>query len=407
VTTDDRTAIGLYVSGVANELRRDVFKHSTLGLAARSKIVLPRAEKLSGLLRRHPDLLVGLTVAGNALWGGLLYPLLLASQVVSALASARGSSIELASGELFVANSRVALACARQAGYGGPLLLDFGGNVGATASSLPISRLPRVISAAEVLKAAHRAWKSEAAIRRVHRVPGSRLQSYSAFHWHAMYLVLERIRPRDLWFVSDSDSWAVLFDQVPGPQKRVLVQHGLLSDPGGGERDRPSSPLPVRLQNITNVCVLDARSEGDFRRMILEDESAAKSELLQHVPRPEADPRHADGTFRVLIIGQPHTVSEELALVHQTHAAMAGCKLFIKPHPSYSNRPYRRHQHRGEFELLSDSERLHAADAVVTFAASTLVWQYELAGIPALVATTVPQAFQWLVEQEAARAEPS
>lgn len=390
----------MYVSGVANELRRDVFKHTTLGLAAHSEIVLPRAEKLSGMLRRHPGLLGALTTVGNALWGVLFYPLLLASQVVTALLNVRGRSIELPSGELFVANSRIALACARHAGYSGPLLLNFDGHVIATPPPGPICHLSRVTSYSDVIKAAQRAWKSQIAVRREHQIPGSRLQSYSAFHWHAMYLVLERLGPRNLWFVSDSDSWAVLFDQVPGPQKRVLVQHGLLSDPDGGERDRPSSPLPVRLQNITNICVLNPRSEDDFRRMILEDNSSAQSELLRHLPQPESYPGHSDGAFRVLIIGQPHTVSEELALIRQAHASIAVCKLFIKPHPSYSNRPYRHYQDSGKFELLSDSEHLQTAHAIVTFASSTLVWQYELAGVPTLVARTVPQAFEWLTEQQ-------
>ena len=393
--------MALYVSGVANELRRDVFKHATLGLARHSTIVIPRAEKLAGLLRRRPVLLGRLAAITNVLWSSILYPLVLAGQVMVGFWQAKGAKVHLDSGELFVANSRIALACSRQAAYSGPLLLDASGRIVAANPQMPISTLVRAITRREVLKAGLRAWQSLSAIARAHSVPGSRLQSYSAFHWHSMFLVLERLAPQKLWFVSDSDSWAVLFDQVPGPRERILVQHGLLSDPGGSERDRPASPLPFRLQNITRICVLDERSEMDFRRMILVDGSHAQMELLHNISTPLGVLGDDDGSFRIMIIGQPHTVSEELALVRQAHATLQSCRLFIKPHPSYSDRPYRHRHESKRFDLLGDSEHLQAADAVVTFAASTLVWRYELAGVPTLVTQTVAEAVDWLVEEAA------
>lgn len=398
---EDRRAVSLYVSGVANELRRDVFMHNALGLVRHGNIVIPRAEKLAGLLRSWPVQMSRIAAVINVMWGGILYPLVLTGQVMVGLLRAKGAKVPLDSGELFVANSSIAIGCSRRASYSGPLLLNIRDNIFPPNMQMPTSRLVQVITRREVLKAGLRAWHSLLAIQQTHQVPGSRLQSYSAFHWHAMFLVLKRLAPQKLWFVSDSDSWAVLFDQVPGPQERVLVQHGLLSDPRGGERDRPASRLPFRLQNISRICVLDARSEMDFRRMILVDGSPAQMELLQNISIQLDALDNDDGSFRIIIIGQPHTISEELALARETHARLKSCRLFIKPHPSYSTRRYFNRYQSERFYVLDDGEHLRNAEAVVTFAASTLVWQYEMAGVPTFVTQTVAEAVSWLVERAA------
>lgn len=394
-----REAVDLYVSGVANELRRDLFKHETLGLDRQSKVVIPRAEKLAGLLHR-PGLLGLVAATINFLWSPILFPLVLTSQVMKGLWQARRGADQLEADELFVVNSRIALACARQAGYSGPLLLDTRGQVGMSFPHQQVSSFARSVSRQEVLTAGLRAWRSLGAIRRAHKVPGAQLQSYSAYHWHAMFLVLERLAPEKLWFVSDSDAWAVLFDRVPGPMERILVQHGLLTDQSGG-RDRPDTPLPCRLQNVTRIHVLDARSEHDFRTMVLAEESQAEAVVLQSLAKPIDILGNDDRAFRIIIIGQPHTVSEELALVGQLNTALPACRVYLKPHPSYSDRPYRKFMGTARFDLLGDSDHLPAAEAVVTFAASTLGYRYESAGIPTLVAGTAPEAVTWLADQVA------
>ena len=48
---EEKEAIALYVSGVANELRRDEFMHRALGIEKYSKVVVPRVEKLIFLVK--------------------------------------------------------------------------------------------------------------------------------------------------------------------------------------------------------------------------------------------------------------------------------------------------------------------------------------------------------------------
>lgn len=374
----------VYLDSIANEMRRDIFMHEKFGLSKRTKIIVPRIEKILGFATGQPQAFVALTSLARIIWRPLLFPVLLCVQGMLSLIYLRnGKWAGSTNSSVFVATSETAFQVLDDTSRFDVHLRLFRSKNGREGDC----HLWYFADIRDVGFAIQQSWSILIPALDRYTEPGAEFQVYTAFRWFLSWRVLDKLSPsiQTLAFVSDSDSWAVLFDEVCGVNGKVLLQHGLLSDPNGNQISRPNTPLPRRLRTVTLVEVLDEKSIDLFRQNVLAPEC-----------RPEFCFQQAKGIsivpldnefsnfFQVLVVGQPEHIKKECRFASMFLDSVKLACVIIKPHPNFSSVGYRRLR-RPRLNLVVDPDVFPLVDLVVSFGESTLLEHYRKFGTTVLV----------------------
>ena len=333
-------SVKVFVSAISNELQRDEHIFTHYPVSRYTKIVIPRLEKLAFWAENSPKLLAVIAYIAYKLWAPL-YLLVLLLQTISTLLNVSTKSA-IKEKEIFFANSLVSIICSKNTDYCGKFLystktLEKAGPVGESLGCIQDHA-----SLSDIRSAFVNSVRSLFMIWRESRTQGDIFQVYPAFHWFLTWNVLNKNKGglTTTWMSSDSDRWAVLFDQIPLNVERIIVQHGLLNDPDGQNGFRNSAPLPTLLKNISKIILLDEESEPWFWNRVLAKESCTQFEYSEGWFKPQKT--LPDVILSSLIIGQRECLKEECKLANYMVAAAPNARIYLKPPPSAGMRQYER-----------------------------------------------------------------
>ncbi|CAN0602459.1 unnamed protein product, partial [Ectocarpus sp. 12 AP-2014] len=192
---------------------------------------------------------------------------------------------------------------------------------------------------------------------------------YVTFSWFLSYHVMQRISGdvKSVYFSNHYDRWAVLFDQVFSDKWVCMLQHGILPD---------TLELSYKLKNLNVIFAIDGESELKFSKLFDLSQTVEFRRRSLHISLAGLD--HC--TKSVLIIGQPHSVKRELALIDLIGAELPQVSLFIKPHPLYGKKQYEASRYG---EIISENDYYPKVDVAICLE-STLGVEYERAGVEVL-----------------------
>ncbi len=374
-----------YCEAIKNELRRDLFMHQKLGVYRYGDVIIPRAEKLSLWLQRFPRL-VSLAVWWiNLLWRWLIYPLYLFFRAVKSCFVGGGKRISVSSTDIFIANSPSSVETVSKTDFNGDIYYTSRRHVRSGGMDC-FHILSDFCSLSDVLDAFRLSWAANRMFRMKCDVKGGALQNYVAFDWFLTWKILCRIGQHyeKIWFANDSDRWAVLFDRLPLPEEKILVQHGYLADNKGLEvNDRPGTTLPCKLKNIHKIYAYDDTSVRLFKELVLEEGYQVEFAQLKTGLALSDWPEKFLGKCRILIIGQPDSINQEIEFATQAFAYDDDFAVIFRPHPLYSSKPYSKISD-SRACLLKDADIYPSAELVVMFANSSLGFFYDRSGIRTL-----------------------
>jgi|GEM_PF-6099783 len=194
------------------------------------------------------------------------------------------------------------------------------------------------------------------------------VQSYDNFRWFMSYWCLQEIlnqKPSEFWFSNHFDRWAVLSDGVEGPTSRTLFQHGLFED---------QLYVPQRLSNVDTFYYLRKASVAFFKEGIFAPGLCPKERAFLEAFQVNTELYHNKS---VLIIAQPHVFGKEKEIAERLNSHPSVEKIYIKPHPLYSDEKYR-NLPLDKLEVVTEAPKI---DVAITFA-STLGAKYENLGTP-------------------------
>ncbi len=372
-----------YCCGIKNELRRDIFMHDKLELYKYGSIIIPRAEKIFSWFQKRSKYVYYFISLTLIIWSKVLYPILLSGVFVKNIFKIKGNKWSHDERDLFIVTSPIGLDAVKKLEFDGYYLFLSSSQLRAETTSEKYRLLTDYCTFKDLWLALRLAYTADNTISKTVSIEGAVLQNYTAFSWFLTWLVLSRISNKldTLWFTNDSDRWAVLFDNLPGRLQRILVQHGLLADHFVDKvRDRPSEPLPCKLKNITRIYVYDEKSKILFQKMILDGGGDIDYQQFPMTLNLVDWPPNINKYFRILIIGQPEATNSECKLTNEILSCDIECDVIIKPHPSYSSKPYECIDS-SHFYLLDRSDIFPNADVVIMFADSSLGRFYESSGI--------------------------
>jgi hypothetical protein len=331
----------IYLKAVQNELRRDCHVIGLFPVGKFTKVIIPRIEKISHIAVCYPRMLAYIARLGRLFWPFVIYPWLLSFQVVRSLTWLKQSRQQLI-GEVLFFNSANSLVVQQFSSFKGIYFalnrrLVSGSDL--QASHVTLEALIRFSDIAYSLYwSLVTCWKL---LSRKTVVVGESFQVYPAFSWFLTWRVLFRFRGaiNTLWMTSDSDRWAVLMDCLPGINRKVIIQHGLLSDSSMIKGFRSPEALPVRLKNIETVFLFKMEHREDYLNLILDDRGCVRFELLRSLSTILED---SDGIkTTVLIIGQPIHRVRECLLANRLSERLDDVNILVRPHPSSSRLGYR------------------------------------------------------------------
>lgn len=221
------------------------------------------------------------------------------------------------------------------------------------------------------------------------------LQSYTAFHWFAVRIAVDKL-PGRLLIAEHFDRWAVLVDSSvqakkyrlnPTSQARrrdlTVVQHGALGNLGENNRNgvAPKLQLHRRLRAVSQICVYNTQAEHAFKTDVLSPACVRRGINVSYY-RPGLDLRvdHEYTGLKILFVG--HVLCEELHRhIFNSLAKEYEFRAYYKPHPTS---PMSHLMRSSPWKIISDVGYFPVVDLLVSYP-STLVVEYAGAGIPAMV----------------------
>lgn len=219
------------------------------------------------------------------------------------------------------------------------------------------------------------------------------LQSYTAFRWFAVRRAVDKL-PGTLIMTEHFDRWAVLVDssiaagnraaRMAGhncSRKLVLIQHGALGGLGAEEGFLKSTLcLPTKLHSVTHLYVYNPEEENAFKAVVLSQGCSQRVEVSYFKPGIELERSVIDAKLRVLFVGHP--LCEQLH-EHLFRRLRENFELtaYYKPHPMA---PMSMMMGQVGWVVISDKVSFPDVDLLVSYP-STLVIEYEGAGVPAMV----------------------
>jgi hypothetical protein len=208
------------------------------------------------------------------------------------------------------------------------------------------------------------------------------LQSYTSFQWFAVRMALEKIEG-DFFIAEHFDRWAVMMDGILIEQRRnslksslVLVQHGLVTDVGDEKL-----VLPYKLSQFKRLYLYDATAEEYFKENILSNNINTTLEgvtfydnliSIREIPKTDC--------INILFVG--HSICTDLhVFILNELMRKYDLKAYYKPHPVEKTPKF---IYKQKWTVIEDKHFYPAVDILISYP-STLVYEYELLGINAVV----------------------
>lgn len=215
------------------------------------------------------------------------------------------------------------------------------------------------------------------------------LQSYTAFRWFLTRRAIDRISGT-LVTAEHFDRWAVLADRSVratcrlsnNARRLVLVQHGALGGLGKGEHGRPPLlPVPTKLHCVDELYTYSPTDEQMFRSGILAQGQHDHRPLVHYFkPSIQLTGNQFSVRPRILFVGHPICEDFHIAFFRKLQD-IALIEAYYKPHPKAQMSP--RIADAG-WRVIKDSQVFPRVELLVSYP-STLVIEYEGAGVPAVV----------------------
>lgn len=196
------------------------------------------------------------------------------------------------------------------------------------------------------------------------------LQTYDSFNWFLMYRVLQKIEPSCVWFVNHYDRWAILFDRIPIKSKKKQIQHGIVDK---------EIIVPNKLVNIEEFYCFDENSKKIFKENYHENIKLVINYKIINNYINFMDTGFAN---TIIFIGSPYDSEKEEKIINNISKKFNNFTIFIKPHPSYSEKMYLKLE-KGNIKIVREKNFFPKVNLVVSYK-STLAYDYENIGIPVI-----------------------
>lgn len=219
------------------------------------------------------------------------------------------------------------------------------------------------------------------------------LQSYTAFRWFAVRRAVDKLAGT-LVMAEHFDRWAVLVDgsvaasnraaRMAGndcARKLVLIQHGALGGLGAEEDSLESTLcLPRKLHFVTHLYVYNTEEEKAFKADVLSPGCSQRVRVSYFKPGIELERGAEDAELRVLFVGHPlcEQLHEYLFLRLRESFDLT---VYYKPHPMA---PMSMRMGQVGWTVVDNKVHFPDVDLLIAYP-STLVVEYEGAGVPAVV----------------------
>lgn len=195
-------------------------------------------------------------------------------------------------------------------------------------------------------------------------------RSYTSFEFFLTYIAVSKFPvDTELVFANHIDRWALLFDACP-QNRKTLVQHGI---------ETKTANWPVKLNMVTTLYAFNEELGYDVTRALLTHEPEYK--FMK--PTIELVDDEEDKNYKVLIVCHPAAMRDrEEYLI--SHLQVPNITVYAKTHyttPDLSF--YEELTKRYNYHLITT--RLFPKVNTLISYRSTLVSEYEICGIPALM----------------------
>ncbi|MDH5717008.1 MAG: hypothetical protein OEZ22_05165 [Spirochaetia bacterium] len=203
------------------------------------------------------------------------------------------------------------------------------------------------------------------------------LQTYVSFSWFLIWFSLSKLNNYnfEFWFVNHYDRWAILIDKLEKKSRNVFLQHGKLP---------VDFIIPNKIKNIKTAYVFDKRS-GDILRTNIIVEKCVYSQKFISTKINLSKIKVEKNLMNILIIGGPFTNEKEILLIRNIFKNFQNkVKIFLKPHPVFSNKGYKEiYKNKKNFHFIEDKKFYPKVNFAIT-EKSTLGIEYEMSGIPVI-----------------------
>lgn len=197
-------------------------------------------------------------------------------------------------------------------------------------------------------------------------------RSYTAFEFYLTYFAISKFSENtELVFANHIDRWAVLFDACH-QQKKILVQHGI---------ETKGANWPVKLCTVTTLYAFNEELGKDLAKALF------KKEPKYRYMRPTITlvEDNEDKNYKVLIVCHPAAMRdrEEYLIAHLQESNIT---VYAKTHYTTPDVTfYEELAKRYNYHLIT-TKFFPKVNTLISYP-STLVSEYEICGIPALMYT--------------------
>ena len=195
-------------------------------------------------------------------------------------------------------------------------------------------------------------------------------RSYTAFEFYLTYNAISKFPVKtELVFANHIDRWAIVFDACP-QTKKILVQHGI---------ETKTANWPVKLNTVTTLYAFNEELGLDVTRALLTHEPEYK--FMK--PTIGLIDDEEDKNFKVLIVCHPAAMRdrEEYLISHlqEPYITVYAKTHYTTPDLSF----YEELTKRYNYHLIT-TKMFPKVNTLISYR-STLVSEYEICGIPALM----------------------
>lgn len=195
-------------------------------------------------------------------------------------------------------------------------------------------------------------------------------RSYTAFEFYLTYYAIKMFPVEtELVFANHIDRWAMVFDACP-QTKKTLVQHGI---------ETKTANWPVKLNTVTTLYAFNEELGHDVTRALLTREPEYK--FMK--PTIELVDDEEDKNYKVLIVCHPAAMRDrEEYLI--SHLQEANITVYAKTHYTTTDLTfYEDLAKRYNYHLIT-TKMFPKVNTLISYR-STLVSEYEICGVPALM----------------------
>lgn len=195
-------------------------------------------------------------------------------------------------------------------------------------------------------------------------------RSYTAFEFYLTYYAVSMFpKETELVFANHIDRWALAFDNCP-QKKKILVQHGI---------ETKAADWPVKLNTVTTLYAFNEELGCDVAKALL----THKPEYRFMKPTIELVDDIDDKNYKVLIVCHPAAMRDKEEYLI-SHLQQSNITIYAKTHyttPDLSF--YEDLAKRYRYHLIT-TKHFPKVNKLISYR-STLVSEYEICGIPALM----------------------